>query len=133
MDRSVPGVVRVTLAGEFDISNTDRLAELLQPAESADTVIVDMTRTTFVDLKALRCLVHLKKRLLANGGGVVRLVGVMPHIRKMLSLIAADRLFEFSERASVDGLAGAPSEHGAYRPLKLQREASGQSDSPLQN
>ena len=109
MDGSVTGVVCVTLAGEFDISNTDRLAELLQPAEAAETVIVDMTRTTFVDLKALRCLVHLKKRLLAHGGGVVRLVGVSTHIRKMFSLIAADRLFEFTERASVDGVAGAPS------------------------
>lgn len=114
MDGRRPEVAHVTLTGEFDISNADRLAELLHPAEAADVVIVDMSRTTFIDLTALRCLVRLKRCLTARGGGVIRLVGVWECMRRIFTLARVDELFEFSDYR---GYASTQSE-----PLDLRHE-----------
>lgn len=107
-----PRVVHVRLVGEFDISDSRLLSELLEPAEGADIVIVDMSRTTYIDLTALRCLVRLKTKLIAQGGGVVRLVGVWPSVRRLFTISHLDGLFEFGQRENAKAPEGAVKEQG---------------------
>lgn len=87
------------MSGEFDISNKDGLSAILQPGESADYVIVDMTDTTYLDSSALHCLTHLKKQLMARSGGAIHLIGVRPNLRRMFTITGLDALFEISSQS----------------------------------
>ena len=91
-----PAVVHLRMSGEFDIANKDLLRELLLPGENADTVVIDMADTEFIDSSALHLLVNLKTQMLARGG-VVQLVGVSPQIRRVFTITALDGLFEISD------------------------------------
>lgn len=92
-------VVHLQMSGEFDISNKDRLRALLQPGESADYVIIDMTNTTYIDSSALHCLIHLKRQQTERNGGTIHLVGVHPNIRKVFAITQLDALFEINTQA----------------------------------
>lgn len=89
--------MRIALRGEFDISDKARLTALLHPGEFAETVVIDMSETTFLDATALTCLICLKKAMIANGGGELQLIGVTPNIRKLLTLTKLDSMFEISD------------------------------------
>lgn len=86
------------MSGEYDFWNRDGLRAILHQGESADYVIIDMTGTTYIDSAALYCLVHLKKRLMARGGGSIHLIGLCPSIRKLFAVTGLDALFETSGR-----------------------------------
>lgn len=86
-------VVRLQMRGEYDIANKDSLTEMLLPGEVADSVVIDMADTAYIDSSALHCLVHLRTQLLERGG-VVQLVGVQPNIRRILTVTGLDGLFE---------------------------------------
>ncbi len=88
--------VRLRLVGEFDLADQERLNALLLPAQVADIAIIDLTATTFMDVSAFRCLLRLKKAMLARGPGVVHLVGVQPNIFKMLRICNLVNYFELS-------------------------------------
>ena len=100
MHHRATNVVRIQLRGEFDASVKGSLAELLRPAETADTVILNLTETTYMDSTALGCLLNLHKQLRARGAGTVHIVGVRPHIRKLFNIAGLDKVFEISDTAS---------------------------------
>ena len=96
MNQPEAAVVTIRLSGEFDIATRDRLASLLRPAELADTAIIDMSETTYMDSTALSCLIHLKKQLLQRDGAV-HLVGVRPNVRRVFTICKLDELFEIRD------------------------------------
>lgn len=98
----VPETVRIALRGEFDMSDKARLTALLLPGELAETVILDMSETTYIDTTALGCLIRLKKTMIANGGGQLHLVGVTPNIRKLLAITQLDRIFQVNGSVGED-------------------------------
>lgn len=91
-----PETVRIALRGEFDMSDKARLTALLLPGEYAETVILDMSETTYIDTTALGCLVRLKKAMIANGGGELHLFGVTPTIRRVLTITKLDTIFQIT-------------------------------------
>ena len=93
MNQPLARVVRIRLADELDIYGKQAFATLLQPAESAHTVILDLGDTTYLDASALGCLVHLRNQMRVNGGGIVHLINVSPNIRKTFSVTGLDKLF----------------------------------------
>lgn len=97
MNQLSTGIVRLQISGEFDISNKHDLRATLLPAELADSVIIDMTGTTYIDSSALHCFVHLKQQMMARSGGAVQLLGVHPAVRRLFTITGLDDLFEIGD------------------------------------
>lgn len=88
--------VRLRLTGEFDLADKERLDMLLAPAQTAATVILDLSNATYLDSTALGCFFNLKKAMLQNGGGSIHLLGVSPNLRRVFEMTKLDEFFEFS-------------------------------------
>jgi anti-anti-sigma factor len=92
-----PRIVRLQMSGEFDISNNHDLRATLLPAELADSVIIDMTGTPYIDVSALHCLVRLQRQLAARSGGAIQLLGVQPAVQRLFTITGLGDLFEISK------------------------------------
>ena len=84
------------MRGDFDLTDSDRLAALFQPAQIADNVVVDMSETTYIDSSVLVRLIRLKKHLLTHGGGAIHLIGVQPGVRRLFELCDLEGFFEIN-------------------------------------
>jgi anti-sigma B factor antagonist len=100
----------IAVAGEADLYSAPELKRALDEAIEAGgrDIVVDLTRTTFLDSTALSVLVEATKRLRPDGGRVA-LVCVDRNLVKIFRITALDRLFPlFSSRAeAVRSLAPA--------------------------
>ena len=100
----------IAVAGEADLYSAPELKRALDGAIEAGgrDIVVDLTRTTFIDSTALSVLVEATKRL-RPGGGRIALVCVDQNLVKIFRITALDRLFPlFSSRAeAVRSLAPA--------------------------
>lgn len=90
-------VAHISLCGEFDVADKDRLTDLLRPAQDADDVIIDVRDVLYFDSTALGCLIHVKKEMLARGGGSVQLIGPQPTVRRLLAITGLEELFDIRE------------------------------------
>jgi len=89
--RSERGCVIAAVTGEIDISTVGRLREcLFELAESAQPLIVDLDRVTFIDSAGLGALVGTSRRA-AERGGTLRAVCTQPQTRKLLWMTGVDR------------------------------------------
>jgi anti-sigma B factor antagonist len=78
--------------GEFDISTVEMLRSTIHEAISPTHrhVVIDLSRTLFLDSMTLGVMIGVSKR--ARGwGGSLRLVGPRPNVRKALSITGLDR------------------------------------------
>jgi anti-anti-sigma factor len=91
----------VTLSGEWDVANRERLRGALQEVGDAGDVIVDLRKASFFDSTALAELIVLYKRLNAGGHRLEALVGDS-NMRRLLEL------------TSLDGLLGVSPERAKY-------------------
>jgi anti-sigma B factor antagonist len=90
----------IAVAGEADLYSAPELKRALDEAIEAGgrDIVVDMTKTTFLDSTALSVLVEATKRLRPEGR--VALVCVDQNLVKIFRITALDRLFPlFSSRA----------------------------------
>ena len=87
--------VRLSLSGEYDLADKERLELLLEPAMTAQHVTLDLHEATYLDSTALRCLWRVKQAMIARGGGRVQLVGSSKSIRRVFAITGLDTLFEF--------------------------------------
>ncbi len=95
------GLAVVTLRGEWDVANRDRLRGALHAVGAESDVIVDLREASFFDSTALAEVIALYKRLSGEGHRLETLMGG-GNIR---------RLFELT---SLDGLLGASAERERY-------------------
>lgn len=90
-------VSALRLDGEIDVYKRDSLRKALEPLESVDLAIIDVSELAYFDLTLVNGLVHLKNRMLArNAASTVCLVGVRPSLRKILDLTGLAAMFEVS-------------------------------------
>ena len=87
----------VRLSGEYDISRQSELEAALGTAIPAPSVVLDMSDVSYMDSTALTCLIALHKRIIEKGSGVLRLEGVRPNIRRILSVTKLDEIFELAD------------------------------------
>ena len=87
------GVPVVITPEEVDITNASalRAALLRAGAEGRKTYVVDMTRTRFCDSAGLHALLGAHRRAQAEGGEV-RFVVTGPGVRRVLAIMAIDRV-----------------------------------------
>lgn len=89
------GLQVVTLLGEWDVSNRDRLHEALLSLGASGDVVVDLRGASFFDSTALAELIMLYKRLADGGRRLEALVGDS-NMRRLLELTSLDALFGVS-------------------------------------
>jgi anti-sigma B factor antagonist len=87
------GVPVVITPEEVDITNAGalRAALLRAGAQGRKTYVVDMTRTRFCDSAGLHALLGAHRRAQAEGGEV-RFVITGPGVRRVLAIMAVDRV-----------------------------------------
>lgn len=87
------GVPVVITPEEIDITNAGalRAALLRAGAQGRKTYVVDMTRTRFCDSAGLHALLGAHRRAQAEGGEV-RFVVTGPGVRRVLAIMAVDRV-----------------------------------------
>ncbi len=88
---SFEGLRVVTLRGEWDVANRDRLRSALQELGDSGDVIVDLRQASFFDSTALAELIALYKRLVGAGRRLETLVGES-NMRRLLELTSLDSL-----------------------------------------
>jgi anti-anti-sigma factor len=73
MSEDRDGLVRVALVGELDLSTVAKVQEELRRVEAASpaTLVVDLSKLTFLDSTGLRCIVTADERARAEGRRIV--------------------------------------------------------------
>ena len=86
--------VVVVLPGEIDVTNADEVLEQLVGALSpgVDTVIADMTATSFCDSSGVHALVHAHERATAQDIELRLAVAPGGSVRRVLQLVGADHV-----------------------------------------
>jgi len=86
-------MVRVLLAGEFDMVNAAELAAALtQAVRDAGVILVDLGGTTFLDSSAIRAIAMAYEAAL-DAGRELRLVNVPPPLRRLFEILEMTALF----------------------------------------
>lgn len=98
-------VAVVRLCGDFDVADRPRLIEALSGAGRARTLIVDLTRTGYVDLTLINCLIAVQKtRGSGNPDGKIILRGASAHVRRLLGITNLETLFAVEDGCTPDGV-----------------------------
>jgi anti-sigma B factor antagonist len=73
MSEDRDGLVHVALVGELDLSTVAKVQEELRRVEAASpaTLVVDLSKLTFLDSTGLRCIVTADERARAEGRRIV--------------------------------------------------------------
>lgn len=99
----------VTLRGEWDVSNRERLRDALVGLGTDRDVIVDLRQASFFDSTALAELIGLYKRL-----------GAMN--RRLEALVGSSNMRRLLELTSLDGLIGVAPTRAKYLEERLPAE-----------
>jgi anti-anti-sigma factor len=83
----------VVLSGELDISSTPRLAARIDETPSGRALVLDFSRTSFIDSAILKELLRARTELAERDIRFV-LAGVPPPVRRLLDLTRTSELFE---------------------------------------
>jgi anti-sigma B factor antagonist len=92
------GVTVVQVDGQLIVGNRHELKDLIQAAlDGGDRkLLVDFSRTGYIDSSGLGALVSVSKRIL-EAGGELRLAGLNDDLRSLFELTKLDTLFSISE------------------------------------
>ena len=97
-ERPTPGVTVLVVQGEVDLHAApqlrDRLGAALDAGDSG--IVVDLTKTSFLDSTALGVLLGAVKRLRA-GDGRIHLVVSRPEIRRIFEITLLDQVLPLAE------------------------------------
>ena len=96
--RDANGVAVVQVEGQLIVGNRQELKDLIQAALDAGDrrVLIDFSRTGYIDSSGLGALVTTSKRI-REAGGELRLAGLNEDLRSLFELTKLDTLFEIAE------------------------------------
>ena len=92
------GVTVVQVDGQLIVGNRHELKDLIQAALDTGErkLLVDFSRTGYIDSSGLGALVSVSKRI-RESGGELRLAGLNDDLRSLFELTKLDTLFTISE------------------------------------
>jgi anti-sigma B factor antagonist len=92
-ERRIGGVAVLEVEGEIDVATAPQFGDRLRALESdgTATVVVDLSKVSFLDSTALGVLVASFKRL-REGGGTLRIVATEPRILRVFEITDLDRV-----------------------------------------
>ena len=92
------GVTLVQVEGQLIVGNRLELKELIQTAldKNERRILIDFSRTGYIDSSGLGALVSISKRV-RETGGELRLSGLNEDLRSLFELTKLDNLFAIAE------------------------------------
>jgi anti-sigma B factor antagonist len=95
------GLVHVTLVGELDLSTVGKVQEEFRKveAEAPPTVVVDLSKLTFLDSTGLRCIVTADERARDQGRRVVIVRGPDP-VQRVFTITRLEERLEMVDDAA---------------------------------
>src|ERR687889_1755532 len=92
------GVLFVKLDGHIIVANRHELKDLIQAAleKGERRLLIDFSRTGYIDSSGLGALVSISKRV-RESGGELRLSGLNDDLRSLFELTKLDTLFAITE------------------------------------
>ena len=92
------GVLVVQVDGQLIVGNRHELKDLIQAAleEGERRLLIDFSRTGYIDSSGLGALVSISKRV-RESGGELRLSGLNDDLRSLFELTKLDTLFAITE------------------------------------
>jgi anti-sigma B factor antagonist len=96
--KDASGVAVVQVEGQLIVGNRQELKDLVQAAlDRGDRrLLVDFSRTGYIDSSGLGALVSISKRI-REAGGELRLSGLNEDLRSLFELTKLDTLFAIAE------------------------------------
>jgi anti-anti-sigma factor len=94
------GLVHVTLVGELDLSTVAKVQEELRriEADSPPTLVVDLSKLTFLDSTGLRCIVTADERAREDGRRIVIVRGPDP-VQRVFAITRLEERLEMVDDA----------------------------------
>jgi anti-anti-sigma factor len=89
--------VVIDLDGEFDVGTIDRVDAKLAGIEGTADVVIDLSRTTFVDSVTLARFVSAARRQANGGGRLVLAEARASTVRRVLSITQLDRVLPYAD------------------------------------
>ena len=104
MSEDRDGLVHVALVGELDLSTVAKVQEELRRVEASSpaTLVVDLSKLTFLDSTGLRCIVTADERARQEGRRIVIVRGPDAVQRVFAITRLDDRLEMVDDAASID-------------------------------
>jgi anti-sigma B factor antagonist len=98
------GLVHVSLVGELDLSTVAKVQDELRRVEDAapPTVVLDLSKLTFLDSTGLRCIVTADERARDAGRRVVIVRGPDP-VQRVFSITRLEERLEMVDDAAALG------------------------------
>jgi anti-sigma B factor antagonist len=98
------GLVHVVLVGELDLSTVAKVQEELRRVEESEppTVVIDLSRLTFLDSTGLRCIVTADERAREAGRRIVVVRGPDP-VQRVFSITRLEERLEMVDDAAAIG------------------------------
>lgn len=95
------GLVHVALVGELDLSTVAKVQEEFRRVEAAapPTVVVDLSKLTFLDSTGLRCIVTADERARDQGRRVVIVRGPDP-VQRVFTITRLEERLEMVDDAA---------------------------------
>jgi anti-sigma B factor antagonist len=92
------GVTMVQVDGQLIVGNRHELKDLIQSAldRGERRLLIDFSRTGYIDSSGLGALVSISKRV-REAGGELRLAGLNDDLRSLFELTKLDTLFAITE------------------------------------
>ena len=92
------GVLVVQVDGQLIVGNRHELKDLIQSAldQGERRLLIDFSRTGYIDSSGLGALVSISKRV-REAGGELRLSGLNDDLRSLFELTKLDTLFAITE------------------------------------
>jgi anti-anti-sigma factor len=96
----------VALNGEFGVSQRDRVKDAFETVVAEPSVVLDVTKTAYIDSTILGAVLRLRGDVLRNGGAFA-IAGPSVMVRRLLEITMLTQLFDVRENLDdVDGVAG---------------------------
>jgi anti-sigma B factor antagonist len=90
------GALGIRVRGELDTATADQLLAVVATwPEPVSSCVVDLNDCDFLDSSGIRALL-LCQRHLDGGNGTIRLVGVKPHIDRVLRIAGLQKVVQIS-------------------------------------
>ena len=96
--RDAGGVYVVQVEGQLIVGNRQELKDLVQAAldRGERRLLIDFSRTGYIDSSGLGALVSISKRI-REAGGELRLSGLNEDLRSLFELTKLDTLFSIAD------------------------------------
>ena len=92
-------VFEIRLEGEFDLSQRERLTDAFSIANSAGCVILNLSKTTYMDSSALQCIVALDLATRRRGAHLV-LTGVGGTVKRLFEVSTFGDYFDIQPKVA---------------------------------